>query len=98
MEIKEPKKLKRALFYDELDCGEGCVVRFKIDDRTALMLDGQHFDYTYSVELDKMRCPKCLSNESLVFKGDEPDKVSPGYVGACLACDEDFYLTELVIK
>ncbi len=90
--------LKEALFYDDLDSGEGVVVRKMIDKNTALMRDGQEFDYNHSVLIDDMRCPKCFSNEKLVFKGDRPDLVSEGYVGACLECDEDFYLVELVAE
>jgi len=60
------------------------------------MRDGQHFDYIFSIDMDELACPKCHSNERLVFKGDSPMEVSPGYVGVCLNCEEDFYLTELV--
>lgn len=90
--------MKLALFYDDLESGEGCVVREYIDKNTALMKDGQHFDYTHSVMVDDMQCPKCNRNEYLVFKGDFPDLVCDGYVGACTVCDEDFYLMELVNK
>lgn len=87
--------MKKALFYDELDNGEGVVLRDYIDKNTALMYDGQHFDYNYSVMLDSMECPKCHGNENLLFKGDYPDIVSDGYVCVCLDCDEDLYLHEV---
>lgn len=46
--------------------------------------------------MDNMQCPKCCSAETLVLKEDRPDLVYKGYAGACLECDEDFYLHELV--
>ena len=86
----------KALFYDEVNSGEGLVVREKIDNNTALMKDGQHFDYTHSIDIDKLRCPSCKNNENIVFKGDHPEKVSDGYAGACLKCNVDYYLFELL--
>jgi len=90
--------MKKALFYDALDCGEGCVVRPKIDDRTALMNDGQKFDYTFSIDLDTLQCPTCLTNEYLLFKGDaRNNEVAVGSLAICNKCNSNFTLEKLTI-
>jgi len=43
-------------------------------------------------KLKKWYCPRC-GNRVSMFKC-----VSPGYYGACLVCDEDFYSFELNTK
>lgn len=43
---------------------------------------------------NEMYCPKC--GGELHFKADYPNDVSDGYVCACMHCDEDFYLIEVV--
>ncbi len=86
----------RALFYDDLESGEGCIIREVIDGHTALMKDGQHFSYEVSIPEEKLACRKCGNFHTLKFKGDYPDLVSPGYVAVCESCNEDFYLFELI--
>ena len=102
--VRGAKKMKALFFDDRNDLSEGFVVRefYKqtkdIDDGLcyiAKMKDGQEFVYKNAIFLHDLKCPKCQSNEHLVFKGDMPDKVSSDYVGACLQCEEDFYLFEL---
>lgn len=95
----------KALFFDDRNTlGEGFVVRELIKQTKdhndnlcyiAQMKDGQEFEYKNAIIMDDLKCPKCKSNEHLVFRGDTPDKVTDGYVGACLKCEEDFYLFEL---
>ena len=85
-----------TLFWDDLDSGEGVVIRPKQADFLAIMIDGQRFHYNNSIELSHLRCPECDSNEHLSFKGDNPEDVSEGYVAACTYCDVDFYLFEIV--
>ncbi len=87
----------KALFYDDLESEEGCVVREMIDEHTALMKDGQHFDYLHSVTEENLGCRLCGQFNTLHFKGDYPEDVSTGYVAACMKCDADFYLFELMI-
>lgn len=70
---------------------------YEIDD--ALVLVAYVGDEVWMEYLEKntdnMQCPKCKSNEHLVLRSDQPEKVSEGYVAACTECDEDFYLMEL---
>ncbi len=85
----------RTLFYDSTESEYGFVVREMPNNGRILMKEDQGSYYLHSVTEDELKCPKCGGFDDLHFRGDYPDDVSPGYVAACMKCDEDFYLIEL---
>ena len=65
---------------------DGCSVK---------MEDGQIFSYQNAISIELLKCPKCLQNIEEKALG-RSEFVSNGYSGACLSCEEDFYLAEMV--
>ena len=64
------------------------------------MNDGQIWNWHNAIPISEFSCPKCgtkyTDNTSGLILGKEAKEVSSGYTGACLKCDEDFYIFELV--
>lgn len=87
--------------YEEIECENT-----HNSDHLIKMNDGQVFPYENAVPVEKFSCPKCNAKytnneENLVLGKEAKDEdgerlVTEGYTGACLNCEEDFYLFELV--
>jgi len=79
----------------------------KIGDQYLVkMLDGKIYDFNNAIPVTEFKCPHCGTTYSDNVHGlvigkealeeNKEHLVNDGYVGACLKCDEDFYLFELV--
>lgn len=75
-------------------------------DHMIKTVDGQIWPYSHAIPVTEFGCPKCKAKYSdnktgLVLGKEAKDSkeerlVVEGYTGACMVCDEDFYLFELL--
>lgn len=77
---------------------EGNIVRKflrKEDDQFIVQMnDGQEFSYQNAVKTESLQCPNCNCKELAI--GRMSEEVSQGYAAACVVCEQDFYLVELL--
>jgi len=92
------------------DSKRGNIIRkyIKKDEYGHLvrMYNGRSYNYNNAIPVSMIKCPRCgklyrnnvsdlvIGREALDENGEH--FISHGYVGACLDCDKDFFLSEMV--